>query len=100
MGRTVDLNHEGLDDIVSDHLEVGVSNPVGDLYGRRRRRGRGGRKERSASALARAQRSHPRFKQTISSLARTLFLQHSREFEIELTVVLDPVKKLSTTVTS
>ena len=28
---TVDLDHEGLDDVVSDHLEVGVSNPVGDL---------------------------------------------------------------------
>lgn len=27
----VDLNHEGLNDIVSDHLKVGVSNPVGNL---------------------------------------------------------------------
>jgi hypothetical protein len=28
---TVDFNEEGLDDIVSDHLEVGVTDPVRDL---------------------------------------------------------------------
>jgi hypothetical protein len=28
---TVNLDQERLDDIVSDHLEVGVTDPVGDL---------------------------------------------------------------------
>lgn len=28
---TVNLDQEGLDDIVSDHLKVGVTNPVGNL---------------------------------------------------------------------
>lgn len=27
---TIALNHEGFDDIVSDHLEVGMSDPVAD----------------------------------------------------------------------
>lgn len=27
---TVNFNHEGLNDIVSNHLKVGVTNPVGD----------------------------------------------------------------------
>jgi hypothetical protein len=29
---TVDLDQEWLDDIVSDHLEVGVTDPVGHLF--------------------------------------------------------------------
>ena len=61
MPLTVDLNQERLDNVVSDHLEVGVTDPVGHL-------------QVSASCHV-ARRGAP-------------------------TVVLDPVKKLSRTVTS
>lgn len=57
---TVNLDQEWLDDIVSDHLKVGVTDPVGDLIS-------------------------------------VVFCLWSERW---LTVVLEPVKKLSRTVTS
>ena len=58
---TVDFDEEGLDDIVSDHFEIGMSYPVRDLM--------------TMSANA-----HPK--------------------QLVFTVVREPVKKLSRTVTS
>jgi len=70
MGRTVDFNHERLDDIVSDHLEVRVSDPVGDLdEERRRRKGR----KRKISSQPSLQKVSP-----ISSLPRLLLSTEQR----------------------
>jgi hypothetical protein len=68
----VDLDEEGLDDVVPDHLEVGVTDPVRDLERR-------GNDERAASEI----------------VASTKVQSNGRH-----TVVLEPVKKLSRTVTS
>ena len=68
----VDLDEEGLDDVVPDHLEVGVTDPVGDLDRR-------GNDEWAASEI----------------VASTKVQSNGLH-----TVVLEPVKKLSRTVTS
>jgi hypothetical protein len=63
----VDLDEEGLDYVVPDHLEVGVTDPVGDLKGKRE--------------------------------VRFMYFHSVSESNV-LTVVREPVKKLSRTVTS